>query len=205
MNKARQLNEIHSKWFKDCVCELQKTATQPVPGVGNPEARIVFIGEAPGKDEDEQGQPFVGRAGKFLNEMLTSIGMKREDVYITNTVKYRPPNNRDPLPEEKSACYHWLADELNCIQPKLIVTLGRHALSNFVPEARISDVHGKVLKKRAHLHLADGNSIVLSTEYFFPLYHPAAAMYNGDLRKVIIEDFKKIPEILKNYAASREV
>src|SRR5262245_15265265 len=108
MSKAEELDVLHKKWFEKNDCVLKKTATQPVPGNGNAEAEIVFIGEAPGKSEDEQGIPFVGAAGKFLAEMLGSINMKREDIYITNIVKYRPPNNRDPEPSEKEACAPWL-------------------------------------------------------------------------------------------------
>lgn len=183
-----ELRSIHEKWFKDCKCELKTQVTQPVPGDGNPKSPIVFIGEAPGKDEDLQGRPFVGRAGKFLSEMLEMIRMKREDIYITNIVKYRPPNNRDPLPEEKDACREWLVEELNFIKPKLIVFLGRHSMNDFFPELRISEAHGKLIHKKFDN---------LKTENFLALYHPAAALYNGKLKKTLIEDFKKIPKIIK--------
>jgi DNA polymerase len=156
--------------------------------VGNANAEIVFIGEAPGKKEDELGEPFVGAAGKFLNEMLAEINLKREDIYITNIVKYRPPNNRDPLPQEKAACREWLLDELKIIMPRLVIFLGRHAMNNFFPELNISRAHGKLLVKKFN---------GMSTKYFFPLYHPAAALYNGGMRGVLMEDFKKIPKILK--------
>ena len=188
VDKKNQLQNLHQKWMAECECELKKTATQAVPGVGNPEAEIVFIGEAPGKKEDEFGRPFVGAAGKFLDEMLGLINLKREDIYITNIVKYRPPNNRDPLPEEKSACREWLLAELKIISPKLIIFLGRHAMNNFFPELQISKAHGKLLIKQF-----EGKS----TKYFFPLYHPAAALYDGSMREVLIEDFKKIPKVLK--------
>jgi len=108
MDKKKELENIHKKWFEKCECELKKTATQAVPGEGSPDAKIIFIGEAPGRNEDKLGRPFIGSAGKFLEEMLSLINLKREEVYITNIVKYRPPNNRDPLPEEKSACREWL-------------------------------------------------------------------------------------------------
>ena len=111
MDKREQLNNLNKRWFAECECELKKTATQPVPGVGSADAEIVFIGEAPGKSEDQKGEPFVGAAGKFLNEMLAEINLKREDIYITNIVKYRPPNNRDPEPEEKASCREWLLAE----------------------------------------------------------------------------------------------
>ncbi len=184
----KTLQEIHSYWAENCACELRKTATKPVFGDGNPHTEVVFIGEAPGKKEDETGVPFIGAAGKFLNEMLESIGMKRENIYITNIVKYRPPNNRDPLPEEKDACKDWLHEELNIIAPKLIVFLGRHSMNHFFPDLKISDAHGKlIIKKFAGIN----------THYFLPLYHPAAALYNGGMRAELMKDFKKIPLALK--------
>lgn len=188
MNKGEKLQKLHEKWMLECECELRKTATQAVVGAGSAGAEIVFIGEAPGKKEDELGVPFVGAAGKFLDEMLGKINLKREDVYITNIVKYRPPNNRDPLPEEKSACREWLLDELQIISPKLIVFLGRHAMNNFFPDLQISKTHGKLLIKPFR---------GMSTKYFFPLYHPAAALYDGSMREVLIADFKKIPKVLE--------
>lgn len=195
MDKSEELKKIHEKWFVDCKCELKKTATQPVPGDGNPNAEIVFIGEAPGKSEDEQGRPFVGAAGKFLAEMLENIGLKREEIYITNIVKYRPPNNRDPLPEEKDACREWLIEELNFINPKLIIFLGRHSMNDFFPLEKISAIHGKLLVKKFPQ---------IETKYFLPLYHPAAALYNGDMRETLIADFKKIPKILKEIEKKEE-
>lgn len=188
MGKTEELKNIHEKWFRDCNCLLKKTAIQPVPGDGSPEAPIVFIGEAPGKSEDEQGKPFVGAAGKFLAEMLNNIGLKREEIYITNIVKYRPPNNRDPLPEEKDACRDWLHEELNFIKPKLIIFLGRHSMNDFFPTESISKIHGKLLIKKF---------TGIETKYFLPLYHPAAALYNGGMRETLMEDFKKIPKILE--------
>jgi uracil-DNA glycosylase family 4 len=137
--------------------------------------------------------PFIGAAGKFLAEMLEIIHLKREDVYITNVVKYRPPNNRDPLPGEKEACKPWLTEELLAIKPKLIIFLGRHAMSNFFPTEKISAVHGELLKK---------NIPGFPTEYFLPLYHPAAALYNGGLRQKLLEDFQKIPLAVKKIIAS---
>lgn len=182
------IQELHEYHHATCLCELKKTAIQPVFGDGNSRAKIVFIGEAPGKQEDESGRPFVGRAGKFLSEMLASIKMKREDVYITNIVKYRPPNNRDPKPEEKHTCAQWLFDELQFIKPLLVVFLGRHAMNHFLPELTISDAHGKLVhRKIPHLPI----------EYFLPLYHPAAALYNGGMRETLQEDFAKIPVIIE--------
>jgi len=188
MENKDPLTALHEAWAKNCTCELKKTATQPVFGHGNHHAEIVFIGEAPGKNEDLQGKPFVGAAGKFLNEMLEKAGLKREDVYITNIVKYRPPNNRDPLPEEKEACAKWLHQELALVQPKVIVFLGRHSMNHFFPDLQISSAHGKLIIKKI-----EG----IPTPYFFPLYHPAAALYNGGMRETLIKDFKKIPLVLK--------
>jgi uracil-DNA glycosylase len=182
------LLELHQKWHEKNDCKLKALATQPVFGDGNPKSKIVFIGEAPGKDEDIQGKPFVGRAGKFLNEMLEIIGMKRSDIYITNTVKYRPPNNRDPEPDEIEECLPWLIEELNFIKPDIIIPLGRHAMMRFFPTEMISRVHGKLLHKKIKN---------IPTEYFFPLYHPASALYNGGMRETLIEDFKKIPLVLE--------
>ncbi|MCU0660656.1 MAG: uracil-DNA glycosylase [Candidatus Pacebacteria bacterium] len=188
MTKQERLRALHEKWFSKCTCALKKTATQPVPGDGSAHAQIVFIGEAPGKSEDMQGRPFVGAAGKFLTEMLESINLKRDDVYITNIVKYRPPNNRNPEPSEKEACRAWLTEELNVIQPKVIVFLGRHAMNTFFPGEQISKVHGKLLVKKFPY---------IETTYFLPLYHPAAALYDGSMRETLKKDFKKITHILK--------
>ncbi len=195
MEKKTVLEKLHQKWKKECTCELRNSATQAVPGDGNARAKIVFIGEAPGKKEDELGRPFVGAAGKFLDEMLQTISLKREDIYITNIVKYRPPNNRDPLPDEKSACREWLLGEIKIIKPALIVLLGRHAMSNFFPELQISKAHGKLLTKKF-----EG----ISTKYFFPLYHPAAVLHNESIRKILKTDFKKIPKVLKEIKKREE-
>jgi uracil-DNA glycosylase family 4 len=188
MEKATLLQTLHTKWEQTCTCPLRESATRAVWGHGNHNASIVFIGEAPGKKEDETGIPFVGAAGKFLGEMLESINMKREDVYITNIVKYRPPDNRDPLPEEKEACKEWLHEELTLIAPTLIVFLGRHAMNHFFPDLKISEAHG---------HLITDTISGITTIHFLPLYHPAAALYNGGLRQELLNDFKKIPLILK--------
>jgi uracil-DNA glycosylase len=191
-DKNQKLENLHKEWAEKCDCELKKTATQAVYGCGSANAEIVFIGEAPGKNEDLKGTPFIGAAGKFLDEMLALINLKREDIYITNIVKYRPPNNRDPLPEEKSACRAWLLEELKIISPKLIVFLGRHAMNNFFPELQIGQAHGKLLIKKFN---------GMSTKYFFPLYHPAAALYDGSMRETLKDDFKKIPKVLKKISA----
>ena len=153
-------------------------------GAGSSDASIVFIGEAPGKREDEQGEPFIGASGKFLDELLASIAMARDNVYITNIVKYRPPNNRDPSRAEKDAFWPYLQKQLQIIQPKVIVTLGRHSMESFLPHAVIGDVHGQVQQ----VQLGE------STVALVPLYHPAAALYNGRLRQVLIDDFKVLEQ-----------
>ena len=188
MNKALQLKTLHEKWLLECTCGLKNGAAQGVPGDGSPYAEVVFIGEAPGAKEDKEGRPFVGAAGKFLGDMLASVGMKREDIYITNIVKYRPPNNRDPLPEEIAACAPWLAEEIKIIDPALIVFLGRHAMNHYFPKEKISQAHGVLISKK----------LFGRVQYFLPLYHPAAALYNGALRETLKDDFQRIPHILKN-------
>lgn len=187
-DKQKQLDDIAKAIIDDKVCpELAEGATQLVFADGNPDADIVFIGEAPGKNEDQQGIPFVGAAGKFLNEMLETIGLKRADIYITNIVKYRPPNNRDPLPEEKQAFLPYLVRQLEVIKPKLVITLGRHSMEYFLPSLKISAVHGQ--PKR--IALGTRKQVIL------PLFHPAAALYNGGLRQTLIDDFAQIPMILE--------
>lgn len=195
MQKARQksdkktlLDQIKADITAKDICpHLAKQATNLVMGVGNPDATIMFIGEAPGKNEDLQGEPFVGAAGKFLDEMLGLVGMKREDVYISNIVKYRPPNNRDPLPDEKKAFWPFLLREISVIRPKIIATLGRHSMEYFLPSMKISAVHGQ--PKR--IGLGEGKVVIL------PLFHPAAALYNSSMRQTLIDDFQAVPEILK--------
>ncbi len=189
--KQQQLDDIQQQIIENAVCpELADTATQVVFGDGNSNSEIVFIGEAPGKNEDLQGIPFVGAAGKFLNEMLTMIGSKRSDIYITNIVKYRPPNNRDPYPEEKVAFLPYLESQLEVIQPLLVVTLGRHSLNCFLPDLQISQVHGQPKRYKGRVYL--------------PLFHPAAALYNGALRQTLIDDFAKIPVIIKKVKESKQ-
>ena len=184
IDKSKRLEAIKDKILNDKICEdLAKQATQLVFGDGNPDADLVFVGEAPGKNEDLQGKPFVGAAGRFLNEMLEMIGLKREDVYITNIVKYRPPNNRDPLLDEKIAFLPYLKSQLDIIKPKLIVMLGRHSMESLLPGLKISQVHGQPKRSNGQVYL--------------PLFHPAAALYNGDMRQTLIDDFARIPLILE--------
>lgn len=164
-------------------CELAKNAN-PVLGEGNPQAKIMFIGEAPGQKEDELKRPFVGAAGQFLNELLGTIGLKREDVYISNVVKYRPPENRDPTPEEKQQCMPWLQLEIAIIKPRVICPLGRHSMAHFVANRTITQAHGKPFRLR------DGLTV-------FPIYHPAAALHNGNLRSSLYADFRALGEFLQ--------
>lgn len=179
-SKAQLLGELAKSIVEAGVCrELREQATQLVMGDGNPDAEIVFIGEAPGKKEDGLGLPFVGASGRFLNEMLEAAGLVRADVYITNIVKYRPPNNRDPLPEEKKEFWPYLMRQLEIIQPKVVITLGRHSGMAFIPDLVISRDHGKPRKEKYH----DSEFVVI------PLYHPAAALYNGSMRETLINDF----------------
>ena len=186
--KQRALDALKQKILEDGIClELADQATNLVMGDGNPDADIVFIGEAPGKSEDEQGLPFVGASGKFLNEMLAEASMVRDDVYITNIVKYRPPNNRDPLPEEKKEFWPYLLKQLQVIQPKVVITLGRHSMEYFLPGMKISQVHGE--PKR--IVFGDDHLVIV------PLYHPAAALYNGSLRQTLIDDFLRVPGIIE--------
>lgn len=164
--------------------ELAKSATQAVPGEGNPNADILFVGEGPGKNEDEQGRPFVGAAGKFLNELIESIGLSRSDVFIANIVKHRPPGNRDPLPEEIELYKPWLEEQINIIEPKIIVTLGRHSMTWLLGSGHsISRIHGQPKRRNGRVVM--------------PMYHPAAALYRGDLRPVLKSDFAKIPKVIQ--------
>jgi uracil-DNA glycosylase len=183
------LAEIAKK-IKVCTeCGLHQGRTQAVPGEGNTQAEIFFIGEGPGFTEDKRGRPFVGQAGKFLEEMLAIIALKREDVFISNVVKCRPPNNRDPSPDEVDICTRlYLQPQIALIRPKLIVLLGRHALGRFLPGLKISQVHGQPQWGK----LPDGHE-----QLFYPLYHPAAALYQAALKQTLIEDFKRLPEVLK--------
>jgi len=169
-------------------CHLRGTCLNVVPGEGNVRAEIMFIGEGPGENEDKQGRPFVGAAGKFLDELIAIIGGKREEVFIANILKCRPPGNRDPLPEEVEACWPWLLEQIKAIKPKLIVLLGRHAMERFLPNQKISKIHGTAVRREIP---------EIGKQVFYALYHPAAALYQGSLREVLISDFKKIPKVIE--------
>jgi len=181
------LQELHQRIASCPDCDLCRTRSNAVPGEGPPDAEILFVGEGPGFYEDQQSRPFVGPAGKFLEELLASIGLRRDQVFITNVVKCRPPNNRDPLPGEIEACRKHLKRQIELIKPKVIVSLGRYSLAWFSPGDKISKAHGQVKVK-------DGI-------YFIPMYHPAAALHASNMRKVIEEDFKKIPAVLDRASA----
>jgi len=188
VSKQSQLDQIAADIREKNVCpDLAEQATNLVMGDGNLDSEIVFIGEAPGKNEDLQGLPFVGAAGKFLNEMLAAAGLERKDVYITNIVKYRPPNNRDPLPEEKAAFWPYLLKQLQIINPKVVIKLGRHRMEYFLPDMKIGQIHGQ--PKR--IQFGDHKIVIM------PLFHPAAALYNGSLRQTLIDDFLKVPAVIK--------
>ena len=164
-------------------CRLYKTAKNAVPGEGNEHAEIVFIGEAPGRNEDETGRPFVGRAGQLLESILKDIGLSRKDVWIGNVIKHRPPDNRDPLPDEIDACRGYLNMQLDIIDPVLIVTLGRFAMNYFYPNGKISRDKGRLYK--------------INGRYIYPIYHPAAALRSTKMLKAFEDDFKKIPSALE--------
>ncbi len=189
MSKSQQMEALKDDIIINDICsELRASAIQLVMGEGNLDADIMFIGEAPGKKEDETGLPFVGASGKFLNEMLELAGMKREDVYITSIVKYRPPNNRDPRPDEKKAFLPYLLKQIEIIRPKAIIPLGRHGMEYFLPGESISAIHGQVRKK-----IINDREVII-----IPVYHPAAALYKRTLRQTMIDDFFQVAEYIKN-------
>ena len=177
-----ELSQLHDAISACERCGLCKGRTHAVPGEGPENPKIMFIGEGPGFYEDQQARPFVGPAGKFLEELLSTIGLDRSDVYITNVIKCRPPGNRDPLPEEVQACKSWLDSQIDMLKPSLIVTLGRHSMARFFPSQTISRIHGTAKK--------------VGGQMVFAMYHPAAALHQQRLRDTLIEDMKKIPAVL---------
>ncbi len=182
MSSEDLLKEIAAEVSTCTKCNLCKSRTRAVPGEGNPHARIMFIGEGPGFREDQQGRPFVGPAGQFLEELLSSINLKRSDVFITNVVKCRPPENRDPLPEEINACNDYLDRQIAAIKPQVIVTLGRYSMAKFFGNEKITAIHGRARKEDGYICIA--------------MYHPAAGLHRPDLKDTIRADFKKIPRII---------
>jgi len=177
-----EIDSIRSQVISCTKCSLSKTRTNAVPGKGNPKAEILFIGEAPGRNEDQKGEPFVGSAGKILTEALSSAGLSRDDVYITNVVKCRPPNNRIPLQEEKESCQPYLSKELEIIKPKIICIMGNTAYGSLLNGNSITKNRGKIIEK-------DGQ------KYFLTI-HPAATIYNQELKSVLKDDIKTLVEIL---------
>lgn len=191
MNSTQVLNEVATQTTVCTKCELQYSRKLPVPGEGPANAEILFIGEGPGFHENEQGRPFVGAAGQFLEELLASIHLKREQVFITNVVKCRPPGNRDPQTEELAACSDYLERQILAINPKVIVTLGRYSMARLLPNAKISEIHRQAV--RVH-----GRLIV-------PMYHPAAALHQPSLRSTVEADFARLPEWMAKAAMVPEV
>ncbi len=192
--QTREAIEHIAEEIRNCTrCPLHETRTNAVPGEGGFEKGILMIGEAPGRNEDLQGRPFVGRAGQLLNELLDSIGLTRDDVFITNIVKCRPPNNRDPAPEEVKACTPYLERQIQVLRPKVIVTLGRHAwkwvCEHFgIPYESISKAHGKVFQS---------STLLYGVITVIPMYHPAAAIYNKELLPTLKQDFQRLKEFLE--------
>jgi len=182
MDKKSQLDQIQKNILICRKCRLCEQAKNAVPGEGNIDSEIIFIGEAPGQTEDETGRPFVGRAGKLLEALLKEIGYTREQIWIGNIIKHRPPENRDPLPDEIAACKPYLTMQLKIINPKLVITLGRFSMNYFYPEGKISLDRGRVVS-------VDGYNV-------YPVYHPAAALRNPDMARGLREDFLKIPSVL---------
>ena len=177
------LSELYQQILTCTKCELlAKSRTRVVPGEGPEDAEILFIGEGPGFHEDQQGRPFVGQAGMYLEQLITSINMQRKQVYITNVIKCRAPGNRDPLPVEIENCHHWLENQIELIHPRMIVTLGRYSMAKFFSGKTISKIHGTAQK---------GDGII-----YFAMYHPAAALHQQSLRQAIEADMLKIPSLL---------
>jgi DNA polymerase len=188
--RVAKLEEIAAQVRVCTKCRLHENTKNAVPGSGNPFAEIMFIGEGPGENEDRQGLPFVGRSGQYLDYLLNLIGMKREQVFITNVVKHRPPNNRDPLQDEIEACREYLEHQIALINPLMIATLGRFSMAKFFPTGKISAIHGKP-------KYADSRA-------YYPLFHPAAALRNPGLRFDMEADIKRIPEVLAEVKARRQ-
>lgn len=191
MTKSQKLQKLALQLGVDNPTpKLAEQASRLVFGSGNPDADVLFIGEAPGRQEDETGEPFVGASGKLLDELLASINLLRKDVYITNIVKYRPPNNRDPLPAEKTAMWPYLISQISIIKPQVLVTLGRHSGIALLPDLKIGEHHGQPKTITTLLENKETEITVL------PLYHPAAAIYNRALRQTLFTDFAKLKQLI---------
>ncbi|OGO79671.1 MAG: uracil-DNA glycosylase [Chloroflexi bacterium RIFOXYD12_FULL_57_15] len=183
MSAEETLKQIASEVSVCTSCDLHKTRRKSVPGEGPANCEIMFIGEGPGQIENEQGRPFVGAAGQFLDQLLAQAGLKRPDVWIGNVVKCRPPDNRDPMPEELSACNVYLERQINAINPSIVVTLGRFSMGKFMPGAKISAVHGQMRK--------------VGERFVIAMFHPAAALHQPQLKTTILADFAKLPQLLE--------
>lgn len=176
------LSDLGQQIARCQLCPISRSRTRAVPGEGPEDAEIMFVGEAPGWHEDQQGRPFVGPAGKYLEQLLALIGLSRQQVFITNIIKTRPPANRDPLPVEMTNCLPWLERQIEIIRPRMIVTLGRYSMATFFPGKAISKIHGTAQKRDGVL--------------YFAMYHPAAALHQQSLRQTIEADIRKIPDLL---------
>jgi uracil-DNA glycosylase family 4 len=194
MSKFNKLHKLKDQMEDDATLPLKKGATKLVFGTGNTEATILCIGEGPGFNEDQQGLPFVGQAGKLLDKLLILAGLERKQVFITNVVHHRPPENRDPLPEEISAYGKYLDEIIKIIDPQVIITLGRYSMAKFLPNVFISGVHGKKYDVRW-----GGKNITV-----IPMYHPAASLRNGNVMELEKTDFVNLKEILEKIEAGRE-
>ena len=188
MNVEEIISKIAEEVSVCTKCALHQGRKKSVPGEGPANAEIMFIGEGPGFHENEQGRPFVGAAGKFLDQLLAQAGVTRADVFVTNVVKCRPPGNRDPLPEELAACDTYLEAQIKAINPSIIVTLGRFSMGKFVSGAKISAIHGQMRK--------------IEDRFVIPMFHPAAALHQAALKPAILGDFAKLPELLKQARAA---
>ena len=187
-------SQKYDQFYNQCKactkCALRKGATQVVPGNGSVKSKIMFIGEAPGAKEDQLGVPFVGAAGKFLDVMLESIGLSRDEIYIANMIKCRPPQNREPSETEKEVCKYWLDQQIQIIAPKIFVPLGKHALGKLVPGVQISQAHGRFFK-------CEVDDPIIKDKIVFASYHPAVALYNGSMRQTLINDFANLKKVLE--------
>ena len=189
VSRVAQLSAIHTEIYHCTKCPLHEGRTRTVPGAGNPDAEILFIGEAPGYHEDQQGLPFVGKSGQYLEELLATINLTRNDVFIANVVKCRPPDNRDPLEEEIATCNPYLRAQIEVLDPLLIVTLGRYSMNMFFPNEKVSQIHGqaKYGTRRA----------------YYPLFHPAYALRNQSVKVEMVEDFARIPRLIEEIQEKR--
>lgn len=183
MNSTSAAEDLYERVRGCDLCPLARTRTLAVPGEGPLDAKVMLIGEAPGVNEDRQGRPFVGQAGQFLEELLAAAGLRRDEVYICNVLKCRPPGNRDPLPGEIAACQDYLDEQVALIEPAVIVTLGRFSMSRYFPGQTISRIHGRAVER-------DGR-------YYVPMYHPAAALHQQALRTTILDDFRALPGVVE--------